>query len=251
MNRNLGKRAETPLGKDGRAPAMASEKLGPAVKGKEQTRLTPTELEPLRSDWAGMTGYESSQKKISPLDKLNELSRAELSTEAKRIMGSHKSIESFSEAKFNQHMLTAENYLQAGSYYHAANSFALASIYKPNDPAALAGKGHALFAVGEYVSSSLFISRALTNGPEYTRTKVNLVAILGGENKLAGKIADVEKWLARSGSSELQFLLSYVYYRSGKLSQAKQRIDAASEKLPQSPAVKALRTAINNANQNR
>jgi hypothetical protein len=232
------------FGEDELTSVIVEEKPVPAVKGKEQTRLTPTELEPLRSDWAGMTGYESSQKKISPLDKLNELSRAELSAEAKRIMGSHTSIESFSEAKFNQHMLTAENYLQAGRYYHAANSFALASIYKPNDPAALAGKGHALFAAGEYVSSGLFISRALANGPEYTRTKVNLVAILGGENKLAGKIADVKQWLARSGSSELQFLLSYVYYRSGKLSQAKERIDAASGKLPQSPAIRALKKAI-------
>ncbi|MHC4559206.1 MAG: tetratricopeptide repeat protein [Planctomycetota bacterium] len=230
------------------APEMAPAEPGPAAKGKEQARSAPTaRQEPLQPDWSGMGDYNNSQKTSSPFDQLNELSQAELSAKAKRIMGSHTNLESYSGAKFNQHMLTAENYLKAGRYYRAVDSFTLASIYKPNNPAALAGKGHALFAAGEYISSALFISRALAIEPEYTRTKVNLVAILGGEKKLASKIVDVEEWLAKSDSIELQFLLSYIHYRTGKLSQAKQTIDAAYEKMSQSPAIKALKTAIDYA----
>jgi uncharacterized protein HemY len=72
------------------------------------------------------------------------------------------------------------------------------------------------------------------------------VAILGGQDKLAGRIADIEQWLARSGSSRLQFLLGYVYYRTGQLTEAKKAIDAAYEKTPESAAVQVMKITIDN-----
>jgi tetratricopeptide (TPR) repeat protein len=136
----------------------------------------------------------------------------------------------------------------------------LASIYKldpgeaGSDPVqagglalCLAGRGHALFAAGEYISSALFLSRALKIAPEYARTKIDLTAMLGGQNKLNGRIADIKEWLGRSGSGRLEFLLGYVYYRMGRLNQAKQAIEAACEKMPQSPAVVAVKKAIDDA----
>jgi hypothetical protein len=218
------------------APVTAGGALSGADDGG-QTRLESPET-PSR---------EGSQKKSFPLDELGKLSHADLSAEAKRIMGPHRSRESFSEAKFNQHVRAAGDYLKARRYYRAADSFALASIYKPDNPQALAGRGHALFAAGEYMSSALFLSRALAVRAEYAHTKMDLTAALGGQDKVAGRIADVEKWLARSGSGELQLLLSYVYYRTGEFSQAKQAIEAAHEKMPQSPAVHAIRMAIDDA----
>jgi len=71
--------------------------------------------------------------------------------------------------------------------------------------------------------------------------------MLGGADKLSERITDVKQWVARSGSAQLHFLLSYVYFHTGKLNQAKQAIAAAYEKMPDSPAVVALRTAINQA----
>jgi tetratricopeptide (TPR) repeat protein len=189
----------------------------------------------------------SSREKSSPLEELNMIPQADLSAMAKRIRGPHTSPESYSEAKFNQHIQTAEDYLKAGKYYSAAGSFTLASIYKLDDPLCLAGKGHALFAAGEYVSSALFLSRALEIAPEYARTKIDFTAMLGGENKLEDRIADIKEWLGRSGSGQLEFLLGYVYYRMGRLSQAKQAIDAASEKMSGSSAVDAVKKAIDDA----
>ncbi len=218
------------------------EELGAAATGSVPGRAD--EGRQTGFEFAEIPNYESSQKTSSPLDELSGLSPADLSATAKRIMGPHKSLESFSEAKFNQHMRAAEDYLKAGRYYRAADTFTLASIYKPDNPQALAGRGHALFAAGEYVSSALFLARALAIAPEYARAKIDLAATLGDENKLIGRVTDVEEWLARSGSNELQFLLSYVYYQIGRLSEAKQAIDAAYQKTPQSPAVQALRTAI-------
>jgi tetratricopeptide (TPR) repeat protein len=143
-------------------------------------------------------------------------------------------------------MHEAEEHLKAGGYYHAASSFSLALIYQADDPRALAGRGHALLAVGEYVSSALFLSRALTVSPEYLQMKVDLVAILGDETRLADRIADIEQWLTRSGSSQLQFLLGYVYFRTGHLLKAKQVIDAAYEKTPELPAVQVMKITIDN-----
>ena len=194
--------------------------------------------------WPPTTQSALGPRTNSGLDQLNKLSQAELSAEAKRIMRPHRNLDSFSQAKFIQHMRAAEQYIKAGRYYQAADCFALANIYDSDNPLALAGKGHALFAAGEYISSALFISRALAIAPEYAQTNIDLRAISGGENELASRIADAEQWLARSGSNELRFLLSYVYYRTGRLNQAKQAIDIIYKKTPQSPAVRALKTAI-------
>jgi tetratricopeptide (TPR) repeat protein len=159
---------------------------------------------------------------------------------------SSNSFDSLSQSKFNQHMHDAEGYMKAGRYYRAASSFSLASVYQPDNPLVLAGRGHALFAAGEYVSSALFISRALAKSPEYLRTRVDLAAMVGGENKLAGRITDIEQWFARSGSNQLQFLLGYVYYRTGRLLEAKKAIDAVYEKTPESPAVQVMKITIDN-----
>jgi tetratricopeptide (TPR) repeat protein len=203
---------------------------------------------------------ESYREKSSPLDELNKLSQADLSARAKSIRGSHTNPETYSEAKFNQHMQAAEDYLKVGRFYAAADSFALASIYKldpgeaGSDPVqvgglalCLAGRGHALLAAGEYISSALFLSRALDIAPEYARTKIDLAGMLGGQNKLESRIAEIKEWLGRSGSGKLEFLLGYVYYRMGRLGPAKQAIDSAYTKMPQSPAVVAVKKAIDDA----
>jgi len=187
------------------------------------------------------------QKKISPLDELSgilELSDAELSARAKAILGSHKTFASFSEDKFNQHLRAAEDYLKQGKYYRAADAYTLALIYKPSDPLAYAGKSLALFAAGEYMSSALFLSRALEIFPEYAQFKIDLVSMVGSRDKLESRIIDVEQWLERSEAAELQFLLGYIYYQMGRLERAEEAIEAAYEKMPESPAVVALKKAI-------
>jgi tetratricopeptide (TPR) repeat protein len=192
----------------------------------------------------GLELPEAIRPESSPLDELNKLSHAELAAKAKRIREPYTNPESYSEAKFNQHIQAAENYLKTGRYYRAADSFALASIYKLDDPLCFAGRGHALFAAGEYVSSALFLSRALEIAPEYARTKIDFAVMLGGEDKLENRIADIKEWLGKSGSGQLEFLLGYVYYQMGRLGPAKQAINAASEKMPKSTAIDILKKAI-------
>jgi tetratricopeptide (TPR) repeat protein len=162
----------------------------------------------------------------------------------KSILGPYETFASFSQDKFNQSMRAAEMYLKQGKYYRAADAYTLASLYKPDDPLAYAGKSHALFASGEYMSSALFLSRALQMFPGYARFKIDLVAMVGDKDKLESRVADVEEWLKRSNAPELQFLLAYIYYQMGRPVPAKEAIDAAYEKMPQSSSVLALKKAV-------
>jgi len=190
---------------------------------------------------------ETPVNKTSVLEAVGKLSKEEVAAEAKRIMGPHKTLESFSQAKFDQFIKTAEAQLKQGKYYRAAEAFAQASIYKRNDPIAEAGRGHALFAAGEYMSSALCIARAIENSAEYTQTKIDIVAVVGDKDRVESRIAEIHQWLERSDTPELKFLLGYVYYRLGRLDRAKMAIDLAYEKMPQSPAVQTLKKAIEDA----
>jgi len=194
------------------------------------------------------TQLSSFRKNIERLasDVGKEPSGADMPIEAKRILGG-KSLASFSEDKFNEYIAAAELYQKQGRHYRAVSAYSLASIYNPDDARAYAGKSHALFAAGEYMSSALYLSRAIEISPEYAAAKVDLLAILATDNrkKLDSRIAEAEEWLRRSdNTAELQFLLGYIYYQAGELDKAKEIIDAAYIKIPDSTAVDAVRKAI-------
>jgi len=177
-------------------------------------------------------------------DKESLETRVDLSTRAKAILGEHKTFASYSEDKFNQYLRAAEDYLKQGRYYRAADAYTLASIYKPDDPLVYAGKSHALLAAGEYMSSALFLARALEIFPEYARFKIDIVAMSGNRDMLESRMVDIVQWLKKSNAPELQFLLSYVYYQMNRLEWAKRAVGAAYEKMPNAPAVITLKEAI-------
>jgi hypothetical protein len=178
---------------------------------------------------------------------LKGLSQADLSAKAKSIRGPHSNPDTFSISRFIHHFQEARDHLRGGRYYAAADSFALASIYKPDEPLCLAGRGHALLGAGEYISSALFLSWAIEADAEYVKTKIDLAATLGGQHIIESRIADIKEWLLRSGSGKLDFLLGYVYYRMGRLGPAQQAIDAAYAKMGQSAAVAAVKKAVDDA----
>jgi tetratricopeptide (TPR) repeat protein len=172
--------------------------------------------------------------------------------------GRHKNLDSFTTGRFEWYMQAAEMYLKQGRFYRAADSYSMASVYKPGEASAYIGKSHALFAAGEYMTSALFLSRAIEAAPEYTRLKVDLVELLGNQDKFNKRVADVEQHLKISGTAELQFLLGYVYYQSflrdgvvedewDRLDAAKRLLDAAHQNLPGSKAIGTLSKAVNQA----
>ena len=163
---------------------------------------------------------------------------------AKALRGVHKTFATRAEDKFNNYLRAAEDLMKQGKFYLAANAYTLASFYKPDDPLPYAGKSHALFASGEYMSSAYFLAKTINMFGEYVKFKVDLLAMIGDLDKFENRIADVTFWQKKSDSAELQFLLGYVYYQTGKLAEAKEVIDDAAEKIPDSFAVAALKEVI-------
>ena len=156
----------------------------------------------------------------------------------------YKSFAAYSNDKFNQHIRTAESYMKQGRFYLAADAYTIATAYKPDDPLGYAGKSVALFGAGEYMSSSLFLARAIEVFPEYAKLKIDLVGMVGDKDTVENRILEAREWLNKSDSGELEFLLSYVYYQMDRLEFARQTIEAAAKKMPDSKAVAAMKKAI-------
>jgi len=185
-------------------------------------------------------GTDNFQTKSAPSDK------SSVFLEDKNIKTSHKTFASSIKDEFNEHIRAAENYLKEGKYYRAADAYTLASIYKPSDPLAYAGKSHALFAAGEYMSSALFLYKTLNMFPEYARFKIDIVTMVGDRDTLETRIADVERQLKKTDAPELNFLLGYVYYQIGRLNEAKKQAEIAYKKMPDVLAAEALKEAVDN-----
>jgi len=247
---NVRKNTELGSGRSTTEETKEAADIQELLKKKESTReiLIKQMQTALADEDEEMDEYEAELvRRILSKKEQKQPSDVVLSVRAKQIMGEHKTFASYSKDKFNQHMRAAEQYLKEGKYYRAADTYTLASIYKGDDPLAYAGKSHALFAAGEYMTSALLLSRALEIFPEYAQFKIDLAAMVGDRDKLDSRIVDIKEWVERSGSADLQFLLGYVYYQTGRMDEAKESIDAAYEKLPNVPAVITLKKAIDSA----
>jgi tetratricopeptide (TPR) repeat protein len=195
----------------------------------------------VKSDQIGKTDGSATEQPAEALDVGMTVAKAA------QIKGPHRTFASFAKDRFNQSMRSAEEYLKRGKYYRAADAYTLALVYKSNDPLAYAGKSHALFAAGEYMSSALFLLRALEIFPEYATVKVDLEYMLGDRDKIDDRTVDIERWYQKSGAVELKFLLAYIYYQMDRLEQAGYAIDAVYESMPDAPAVATLKDAIYDA----
>lgn len=193
------------------------------------------------------TTEEQASKQKEPYEKVGDL-RSTISGISARTsaatVGIHKSFATESHDKFNSCMRIAENLLSKGDYYRAVDAYTLASIYKPKDPLAYAGRAHALFASGEYMSSAYFLIKAINIFPGYVKFKIDLNAMIPDKDKLDSRIADVRDWIKKTDSGELSFLLAYIYYQFGMNDSAVQAINFAARKFPNEPAVKTLALAI-------
>jgi tetratricopeptide (TPR) repeat protein len=186
---------------------------------------------------------QSEEKEKAPADLQSQYSEVDKET-AEATVGVHKSFATESNDKFNYYMRSAEEFLKEGKYYRAADAYSLAGVYKPDDPLAFAGRAHALFASGEYMSSAYFLSRAINIFPQYVKFKIDLNAMIPDKDRLESRIADVKQWIQRTDSPELSFLLAYIYYQLDKIALATEAIDLAAGKIPDSVSVTALRQAI-------
>jgi len=163
---------------------------------------------------------------------------------AAAIRGPHKTFEEWAKAKFAKYMKAAEEFLKKGKYYKAADAYTLASVYQRENPMAYLGKSLALFAAGEYMSSSFYLERALTISPEYAKREVDLVQLLVDRDMIENRIIEIATWQQKTKSPELAFLMAYIFYQNKNMPAAKVAIKLASEKMGTNPALLALQQAV-------
>lgn len=148
------------------------------------------------------------------------------------------------EKQADEQMLIGYQLLKEQNFYPAADAFTRAALYKPSDPNGYAGKALALFAAGDYMFASQLLAIALEFSPDYAKTNLNIADMLGLKTKLDERIADLQKFASQNNSGRLYFLLAFVQYKTGQLTQAKASIEQAIKLMPDEPSVKSLKSAI-------
>ncbi len=160
------------------------------------------------------------------------------------VLGKYENASPLAQERFARYMKAAELYFRQGRYYRAAESFTLASMYQPADARAYLGKGHALLAAGEYVSSAVFLAKAIEIDPQRTLAKADLVETLGGPDAFVERINDLERCAEAGASPQLHFLLAYVNYQMDRPAEAGTALAAAEKGLPPSVAISLLKAAL-------
>ncbi len=180
-----------------------------------------------------------------PFGKWMKIGRAE-HERVLNILGSHKTYKSFAAAKYGEYALRAKMFLKEGRYYKAADMYTLAAIYDHQNGQILAKKAISLFAAGEYMSASFFLSKSLLLSPEHAEQKIDLAKFLPSRDVIDDRLVEMDEWLEKSGSGELSFLMAYVHYNLENTPKAKQHIGEAAAAMAESQAVKSLKKTINN-----
>ncbi len=152
---------------------------------------------------------------------------------------------SLTKDQFDHYLAVGRQSMRQGRYDRAADAFTLASAYIPHDPRAHLGNSQALLAAGEYVGSAVSLARAVELDAKHALRKIDLVETLGGPDLFVERISNLEE-RAQSGdhTTELQFLLAYVYLQMDRTDEARSLIQTVQQALPSSPAVKALAVAV-------
>ncbi len=142
------------------------------------------------------------------------------------------------------YLAAAEEYLNQGRFYKAADTYALAAVWQPENALAYAGQSWALFGAGEYMSSAYYLSKAIAVNPKIAEQKINISVLLRDRDVFENRLLEIAGSQERSKSGELAFLVAYILWQDGKTQRAQDMITLAAELMPQDEAVKTLLAVI-------
>lgn len=132
------------------------------------------------------------------------------------------------KSALNDAMLKAEALLKSRNYYEAVSQYDIARIHDPANPLPLIGKAYALLAGGDYRSAAQSLLAGLRRFPEFSRFRVDLKALLGGE-AVDVRRADIMRQLEKHEDPSLRFLLGYLEYHTGQQKSGLRHLRTAAE----------------------
>lgn len=148
------------------------------------------------------------------------------------------------DSQSNEQMIRAESEMVAGRYYEAAQAFERAQLLNPGNPLPMIGRGHALLAAGEYASASVQLSRGLGLFEDFGRFRLDLKTLLGGQEIIDVRRADLMDRLASKEDPSLRFLLGYIEYHSGQRDRGLENLERAASSIDAPPAVRRYLDAV-------
>jgi tetratricopeptide (TPR) repeat protein len=152
------------------------------------------------------------------------------------------------DTPFDRHLRAAQLSMQQGQYARAAESFSLAAGCNPKDVRPLVGRSHALFAAGQYLSSAVYLAKAIELDPRHVLAKPDrkpdFTEALGGPDLFLQRVTDLEKRAKAGGPPVLHLLLAYIYQQMDMPQEATTCLQAARKGLPSSRSVELLQAAI-------
>jgi len=119
------------------------------------------------------------------------------------------------DSVLNKQIRLAEGLMAEGKFYLAADRYDVAHTVDPDNPLPLLGKGHALIGAGEYRTAVIALLQGIARFPDIARFRLNLRELLGADQLLDVRRADLENRLTDREDYELRFLLGYIEYYSG------------------------------------
>lgn len=164
--------------------------------------------------------------------------------QGRQVLGEHETFESLADEKFDNYMLLAEKHAKKGQFYKAADIYALANVWKPEDARGYMGQSFSLFFAGEYMSCAYYLTRAIELNPDLALGKYNIADLSGDRDAFEDSLLEVQSAQQRSAAPELAFLMSYIAYQEGRAQQAVRLIKDAKNGMPDSIAVNRLKNII-------
>jgi tetratricopeptide (TPR) repeat protein len=165
---------------------------------------------------------------------------------AAAVLGEHKTLEELSEAKHNEFVAKGDVLLKEGKFYKAISQYVLAGVWKSDSAELNLHRSIAHFGAGEYMSSSLYLRRAIVLGVDKPADKSEWARLLNNISLIESRLKEAGEWQEKGGSGEMAFLLAYVHYTEGSMAEAEKYISTAEEKLPGDEAAAILKKAISN-----
>jgi hypothetical protein len=142
------------------------------------------------------------------------------------------------DARFNEHLKAAEQFLQDGKYFWAERRFIRALRFVPGHPLATAGLGHAQLGAGLYASAALTLRELFTFQPEMIDVRY-ADTLLPNEVRLQRAIEEIRAQ-ARNDSAE-GFLLAYLGHQTESPALVEEGLQRMTKGNPRDPMPDLLR----------
>ena len=163
-------------------------------------------------------------------------------SQARRLLGEHKTYEEYSKAKVDFYVTKAQAYVKAGKFSEADSSYNLALVYSGDDAGIFYNRSLVLLAYGDFMRSIYYLERAIKIDPAYASKKVDIAGLIGDEYE--SRLEDMKILYESINSPRMAVLMAYVYNQIGRVEEAGKLIKEAKPYIIDSGSVRAIQNAI-------